>query len=116
MVFDDCYLCNWIMVGPWVRKGGERSQEMWCGAGRPEFNQDGLPPCPTRLEKVELILNFDEHSDIVFESDAGSYVLDEVDAWLKVHAPDTTIEPFQDELLFTFASPKEAIHFKMKWF
>lgn len=114
IVFDDCYLCNWIVAG------AERGDQ-WCGAGRPEFHQDGLAPCPARLEKFELIVGRSDHPDIIdWHRNLGPHVRTTVNAWLKLHAPLTKIEVFavdrDDEFLFTFASAAQAIHFKMKWF
>jgi len=114
IVFDDCYLCNWIVAGA---TRGDR----WCGAGRPEFTQDGLAPCPTRLEKVELIVSHNDNQNIVGWQSATErpYVRSAVMAWLKLHAPLTKIEVYavdrDDEFLLTFASAAQAIHFKMKW-
>lgn len=123
IVFDDCYLCNWIMSDG--AKGGNR----WCGAGRREFTQDGLPSCPTRSEKCEIILPLSFHEGVIEWGAPHLKLTRPVVRWVKRYMPDTVTEDFpgfvydnlekrngERGMLVTFTSPAKAIHFKMKWF
>jgi hypothetical protein len=122
IVFDDCYLCNWIMEGERIfTQDGRAPPNRWCGAGRPEFETDGLPPCPTRLEKVEVPLLYADHKDIMtWQFDDDSSLNPEVQAWVAAHTPEMKIETrvleFEEDLLLIFVDAAQAIHFKMRWF
>ena len=116
---DDCYLCHWHMTGPWKRYKGYSGQEVWCGAGRPEFHSGGL--CPTRLPIVEVVLAIDEHPEILqwWVSDANTTYVglnDEVVDWMAKNIPNSLVEEHYDDLVCVrFDSPESYVLFKMFW-
>ena len=122
IVFDDCYMCNWITRGP-----GEK----WCGAGRPEFYDDyATEPCPTRSPKAELWLSQRHNPNLVLVGRHYPWARDREDyewfsplarAWIMEVMPDTVISDIDDpddlELCvhLVFSSPENAALFKLWW-
>lgn len=117
--YDDCYLCNWHMTGPWKRHKTYSGSEVWCGAGRPEFHSGGQ--CPARLPVVEVEFAIDEHPEILerWISDANTThvgIKDEVADWMAKNIPKSRVEEHYDDLVCVrFDSPESYVLFKMFW-
>lgn len=102
IVFDDCYLCNWMM------SDGLKRGERWCGAGRSEFNTG--ENCPTRSERVERSLTGVDH--IAF------WDSNIIHGWLKTKLPETRYYVLEGTDLYTvldFASLTDAAIFMLNW-
>lgn len=118
--WDDCYLCHWHMEGPWKKMpGGGSGQEIWCGAGRPEF-ASGVT-CPTRVPFYEQEFNLTDHPNIVVSP--SSYVgidrsevqlSDAATDWIAANQPNTKVEmAYEDCLVLRFNSGEDAVLFRM---
>ncbi len=121
IVFDDCYMCNWLMRG--------NGAEKWCGAGRAEFYDDhATEPCVTRSPKAELWFSRRHNPDLVLVNRHYPWVEEHYDwfcpdarSWIETNMPDTVISDVEDpddmELCvhITFSSPENAVLFKMWW-
>jgi hypothetical protein len=107
IVFDDCYLCNWMM------SDGLPKGERWCGAGRPEFEVGSN--CPTRSEKVECALVDDVHDSFWMMPESAP-----VHNWIRDNLPGTKVyklsENWQDRYtVLEFTSLSAATFFMLNW-
>lgn len=117
--YDDCYLCNWHMTGPWKRHKGYSGCEVWCGAGRPEFHSGGV--CPTRLPVIEVELSLADDGHLLdheyLPNGTPELVLKaEVSEWMKKSIPESRLEASYDDLVcLRFDSPESYTLFKLFW-
>jgi len=82
---EECFLCDWLVSGNKIR-------EFWCGAGRPEFLENGQKVCPSRLPKSKIEIYFNEHPELVEMVYPGSLGLSkEVQQWIVVNKTDRVV-------------------------
>lgn len=108
------------MEGPWkkMERGGS-GQEIWCGAGRPEFSTGQT--CPTRIPYYEQEFNLEDHPSVVRSPSRytglkgiETVLTQEAEDWIAANQPTTKVEmAYEDCLVLRFSSGEDAVLFRM---